>query len=457
MICTNAILKRQDTMKKHTFNKAELENHIAQVLELAKKHGATAAETVVTLGSGFSATVRLGEIDTIEHNNDKGMDITVYIGQKSGSVSTSDLSPKALQMAVEKACNIAQFTEADSYAGLADKALLAFNYPDLDLYHPWNVSEEKGIALALECEKIARAEDKRITNSEGATVQTYDAFYAYGNSNGFIGSFPSSSHTISCAVVANDGHGMQRDYYYTTARDPQTLDDVAVVAKKTAQRTVRRLGAKKISTGNWPVIFAPEMARGLVGSFLSAITGGNLYRQASFLLDHLEQKIFPDYLQIEEKPHLLKGVGSVPFDREGVKTSAKDLVRNGILKTYLLGSYSGRKLKMQSTGNAGGTHNVFVASTGQNFQELLQRMPKGLIITELMGQGVNIVTGDYSRGAFGFWVENGVIQYPVQEITIAGNLKNMFSNIVAVGNDIDHRGNVHTGSILIAEMMVAGS
>ena len=438
------------------FNQKELQQVAKQVLFLAKQQGATAAETSVSVSVGFAVSARMGTVENIEHNRDRGADITVYFGQCKGSASTTDFTATALEQAVIKACSIAKYTEADSYAGLADKGRLAFNYPDLDLYHPWSTTPEQAIELALECENLGRAADKRITNSDGASVNTQDGYEIYANSHDFIGAYASSAHSISCALIASDGHDMQRDYDYSSVRDPHDLQKVSVIAQNVVQRTVRRLGARKIATQSCPVIFIPELARGLIGSFIGAISGGNLYRRASFLLDQLDQQIFPQFINIVEQPHLPKGLGRAPFDAEGVRTEPKDLVAQGILKTYLLGSYSARKLNMQSTGNAGGAHNVLVKDTGKSFSELLKQIQNGLVVTELMGQGINLVTGDYSRGAFGFWVENGEIQYPVHEITVAGNLKDMFAHIIAIGNDIDRRGNIQSGSIAIEKMMIAG-
>lgn len=438
------------------FNQAELNEAAKQLLLLSKQQGATAAEAGVSASVGFSVTARMGNVESIEHNRDKGADITVYFGQRKGSASTTDLSEIALQQCVEKACTIAKYTEEDSCSGLAEKELLAFDYPKLDLYHPWSITPEQAIELALECENLGRTADKRITNSEGASVNTQDSYDVYANSNDFIGSYANSAHSISCALIASDGHAMERDYDYSVARDPHDLQKVSMIAQSVVQRTVRRLGAKKIATQSCPVIFVPELARSLIGSLIGAISGGNLYRRASFLLDQLDQQIFPEFINIIEQPHLPKGLGSAAFDAEGVQTKQKNLIAGGVLKTYLLGSYSARKLNMQSTGNAGGAHNVLIKDTGKNFSELLKQIQKGLVVTELMGQGVNLVTGDYSRGAFGFWVENGEIQYPVHEITIAGNLKDMFAHIIAVGNDIDYRGNIQSGSIAIEKMMIAG-
>lgn len=429
---------------------------IEQVLKFAKQQGASAAEVSLNSGAGFTTTVRLGEVDVVEYHRHKSLEIKVYLDQKTGAVSTSDLRLDVLKEAVTKAINIAKFTSEDPFAGLAAKDSLAFSYPTLDLYHPWNITPEQAIALATQCEKIARAEDKRIINSEGITVNTYDSLHMNANSLGFLGYYPFSQHTISGSMIASDGHQMQRDYEYTTARDPHELLDIHVLAKQIAQRTIDRLGAEKLTTRYCPVLYSPQLARSLLGHFVGAISGGQLYRKASFLLDQLGQPVFPKYINIIEEPHLLKAMGSAPFDDDGVKTNEKEIISNGILKTYLLSSYAGRKLGMKSTGNAGSVHNVAIATTGSTFKELLQQMQTGLFVTELIGQGVNYVSGEYSRGAFGYWVENGEIQHPVHEITIAGNLRDMYKNILAVGNDIDLRGHIRSGSILIQQMAIAG-
>lgn len=427
-----------------------------KVLSLARKEGATSAEVAINSGKGFTVNVRLGELETIEHHQDKKMEIGVYFDHKNGAITTSDFDEPALEQAVKKACSIAKLTHTDPCTGLADKDTMAFDYPDLNLYHPWNITEKEATELAINFEKSARAEDKRIVNSEGASVLTYNGNYTYANSHNFIGSYLSSSHTITCGLVASDGHEMQRDFEYTSARDPQDLIDVTALAKKVANNTVARLGARKISTRQCPVIYSPEVARNLIASFLTAIHGGKIYRKTSFLVDSLEQEVFPNYITLTEHPHLPKAHGSAPFDAEGARTYDKDFVRNGVLKSYILDSYSARRLGMKATGNAGGAHNTFVSPTVETQAELIKRMSSGLIITELMGQGVNYVTGDYSRGAFGYWVENGEIQYPVQEITIAGNLKKIFKDIQGVANDVDRRGNIHTGSILVGNMIIAG-
>lgn len=437
-------------------NTAELKNLTSDLLAKAKQAGASQAEVSIHIEAGFEVTVRKGEVETVEHHRGKGLSLTVYFGHCSGSTVTSDLTPAALQTALAKACDIARYTGEDPCSGLADAELMAYNYPDLALYHPWNITAEQGIELARECEAQAWAADKRISNSEGASVNTFTREEVYGNSHGFIGECPTSYHSASCTLIAQDGHEMHSDSDYTCARDPMSLQSMPALAKSAATRTVQRLGARRLTTREAPVIFQAEAARSLLSHFFSAITGGNLYRKSSFLLNQLDKPVFPAHINIEERPHLLKGMGSAPFDEEGVITRNRPLVTDGKLISYLLNSYSARKLGLQTTGNSGGTHNAFINTSDQNLDDLLKAMGTGLLVTDTMGQGVNIVTGDYSRGAFGYWVENGVIQYPVQEITIAGNLKDMFLNLVTVGNDVDHRGNIHTGSIWIESMMIAG-
>lgn len=439
------------------FNDAELIKIATDLLAQANRAGASQAEVMANTELGFSVHVRKAEVETIEHHRGRGLSLTVYFGHRSGSAVTSDLSPSALRTTLEKACNIARYTGDDPCSGLADADLMALDYPDLDLYHPWEIAPEQGIELAKECEFIAMNADKRITNSEGATVSTHAHWQIYANSHGFIGYYPSTYHSISCALIAQQGVEMQGDADYTCARDPQLLESVSRVAERACENTVRRVGARRISTRQVPVIFRADTARGLLGHFLSAISGGNLYRRSSFLLDQLGQAIFPSFIQIMERPHLPKAIGSAPFDSEGVRTLERHLVVNGILQGYVLGSYSARKLGMQSTGNANGAHNVFIESGDKDLAGLLRTMGTGLLVTDLMGQGVNITTGHYSRGVFGYWVEQGEIQYPVQEVTIAGNLKDMFTNIVAVGSDVDRRGSIQTGSILLDSIKIAGA
>jgi len=434
----------------------ELESHIELALKAARKYGADAAEISVAEDKGLSVTVRNGEIETLENHFDKGLAITVFNKQCKGSSSTSDFSEKAIRQAVKTATDIASFTAQDEFSGLAEYDELAWDYPDLNLYYPWGVSAEEATEIAIQCETAALKGDKRIVNSEGASISSFESFRAYGNSHGFIGSYPASSHSLSCAVIGKENDAMQRDYWYTAARDNNLLEDAKRVGKKAAKRTVARLNAKKLSTSKLPILFSPEMASGLIGHFVVAVSGSSLYRKSSFLLDSLGEKIFPDWMHIYEQPHIVSGLGSAPFDSEGVKTRSRNIVSHGVIDSYILNSYAARKLKLTTTGNAGGVHNLCVETGNLNFNAMLKLMDKGLLVTELMGQGINMVTGDYSRGAAGFWVENGKIQYPVEEITIAGNLKDMFSNIVAIGNDIDTRLTTRTGSILVEEMMIAG-
>lgn len=434
----------------------ELEELAREVLREASARGATTAEAGVSFGSGLSVTARLGEVETVELNRDRSLGVTVYFGQRKGSATTSDWSRSALEETVAAACGIARYTSEDDCAGLADPELMATEVPDLDLYHPWPLSAEQAIEMASECEAAARDVDSRIVNSEGATVHTGHGLAVYGNSHGFIGGYPSSRHSISCSVIGQEGESMQRDYWYSYARDRADLQQPADVGKKAGERTVRRLGARKLATCQVPVVFAAELATGLMGNFVAAISGSKLYRKSSFLVDHLDKQVFPEFVTLTEQPHLKKAIGSAPFDNEGVATHERVLVEDGILRGYVLGSYSARKLGMRSTANAGGVHNLIVEPGSLDQQGLLREMGTGLLVTEVMGQGINYVNGDYSRGAAGFWVENGEIQYPVEEITIAGNLKDMFMGISAIGNDVDKRGNVRTGSILIDKMTIAG-
>lgn len=426
------------------------------VLKLAKQAGASSAETEVSYGTGQNVSVRMGEAENIEYNRDKGVSVTVYFGQQKGHASSSDLSQQALKDTVEAACNIAKYTAKDEFCGLADANLMATETPDLDLHHPWNISVEAAIEIAKTCEAAAFAVDrKRIINSEGAGVSNSESVFAYANSHGFVGGYPSSQHSISCSVIAEDGDAMQRDYWYTNARDMTDMESAEYVGKLAGARTVRRLGAQSISTCQVPVLFEAPLASGLISSLIGAISGGSLYRKSSFLLDSLGTQIASPLLNIEELPHLKKGIASSSFDSEGVATKPRKLVENGVLQGYVLGSYSARKLGMATTGNAGGSHNLIVRSTGQNFADLLKLMGTGLLVTEVLGHGLNMVTGDYSRGAAGFWVENGVIAYPVEEITIAGNMSDMLKQIVAVGSDVIAQSSKQTGSILIERMTVA--
>lgn len=444
-------------MQKETINNIKNPVELIQrVLDEARQQGATAAEADVDTGTGFSVTVRLGEVEKIEHERDKGLGITVYMDKRKGSASTSDFSDRALKETVIAACNIARYASDDNYAGLVEEALMARDIPDLDLYHPWSITPEQAIGLAIDCENVARGSDVRINNSDGAMVNTYAGFHAYGNTHNFAGSWQWSSHTIDCTVIAEHAGNMQRDGWYTKARDYNDLQTVNEVGEEAARRTVQKLDSRKLSTRSVPVIFEAPIASGLFSAFITAISGGSLYRRASFLLDKLGKKIFSEHIHIHEQPHLLKALGSAPFDNEGVATKARDIVNDGILLGYVLSGYSARKLGMQTTGNAGGVHNLIVEPGNQKLQDLIRQMNTGLLITDMIGFGVNQVTGDYSRGASGFWVENGELQYPVEEITVAGNLKDMYQHIVAIGNDVDKRGNILSGSVLIENMTVAG-
>lgn len=436
---------------------ARLTSLVAEVIDEAARQGASAAEAGLSMDQGLSVGVRLGEVETIEHHRSQGLGVTVYFGQRKGSASTTDLRTEALRETVAAACRIAQYAAEDEFAGLPDAELLAKEFPDLDLYHPWALDVEPAIALALECENAARGFHPAITNSEGASLNTYQGLRVLGNSLGFLHGYPSSRHSLSCSVIGQSGDSMQRDDWWTVARDAGDLESAVQVGRKAAERTVRRLGARTLSTRQCPVLFAADVAGGLLGHFIGAIRGGNLYRKSSFLLDCLGKPVFPAFIHLHEQPHLRKALGSAPYDSEGVATRPRDLVKDGILQSYVLSTYSARKLGLQTTGNAGGVHNLILDPGELDLAALLKKMGKGLWVTELMGQGVNLVTGDYSRGASGFWVENGEIQDPVEEITIAGNLRDMYLKILAVGNDVDLRGNTRTGSILVEEMTVAGN
>ncbi len=436
---------------------ADVLRNIAQdMLDYAKQRGASAASVDVSEGFGQSVTVRQGAVETIEYNRDKGLGITVYIGQQRGNASTSDFTPRAMRDTVDAALSIASYTAKDDCSGLPDADMLARDCPDMDLYHPWDLHVDDAITLAQQCEQAALDTDARISNSEGATVNLHEAQFVSANSLGFIGGFPTSRHSLSCAVIAGQDDAMERDYWYAVARDAKDLPDVRQIGRIAAERTVRRLNARQLKTMQVPVLFEAPIASGLLGSFVNAVSGGSLYRKSSFLLDQLDQTIFAPHINISDVPDIPKGLASGPFDNEGVQTQRRVIVEDGVLRGYFLGSYSARKLGLRSTGNAGGNHNLILQSGTLDFAGLLNTMSCGLLVTELLGQGINAVTGDYSRGAAGFWVENGEIQYPVQEITIAGNLKDMFRNIVAVGNDVLVQGSRQCGSILVEGMTIAG-
>ncbi|PRD18961.1 UNVERIFIED_CONTAM: pmbA [Trichonephila clavipes] len=407
--------------------------------------------------SGLSVSTRMGEVETIEFNQDGGLGISVYVGNNKGSASTADLNPKTLRTVVEKAIDIAKFTSDDPFNGIADKELLEFAPQDLDLYHPWEVSPEQGVEFCHQAEQAALNADERIVNSDGASFSSHQGLRVYGNSHGMIAGYPRTRHSISTMVIGKEGEQMQRDSAYTIARHKDDLNDAAKVGLEAATETLAKLNSQKLGTMKVPVIFRADIANSLFGHLVSAIGGGALYRKSSFLLDSLGTKVFSDCVNISERPHLLKGLASSPFDAEGLKTVDREIIQGGELQTYLLASYAARKLSMAPTGHAGGIHNWLVEQTHADLKALLKTMGTGLLVTELMGQGVNTVTGDYSRGAAGFWVENGEIQYPVSEITIAGNLKDMFKAVVGLGGDIERRGGIQTGSVLIEQMQVAGS
>ena len=429
-----------------------------QALETAKKSGASQALADASLSKGLSVTVRLGEVETVEYQRDRGLGVTVYFGTRKGSASTADLGEDSVRETVAKACAIARYTALDDCAGLADPELLARDFPDLQLDFPWDITPDAAVVLARECEAAGLAVDTRLGNSEGASVGSQRGVRVYGNSHDFLAGDCASSHSLSCVLLAQAGEDMQRDYWYSSARDPEDLEDAASIGRHAAARAIARLGARRLPTGKASVLFAPEVARGFIGHFIGAIRGGAQYRKASFLLGAAGQQVFPSWVQMHERPRLSKAFASANWDGEGVRTQDRELVHDGVVDGYLLGSYSARKLGLRSTGNAGGLHNLLVdPSAGAPDQAaLLRQMGKGLLVTELMGQGVNGVTGDYSRGATGFWVEGGELAYPVHEITIAGNLKELYRNVVAIGGDIDLRGGIRMGSLLVDGFTIAG-
>jgi len=436
--------------------RSRLQELVRRSLDEAARGGATQAEAAVSLDTGLSVTVRLGEVETLEYQRDRGMGITVYVGKRKGSASTADLSWPAVAETVAKALSIARFTAEDECSGLADAALMAGEVPDLELAHVWDIDAGRAIELARRAESSALAVDPRIRNSEGGSVSSHAGARVYGNTHGFIGAYPYTTHSISCVVLGQEGDEMQRDYWYSTAREASALESPEEIGRRAGRRTVDRLGARKLGTRKAPVLFAAEMARGLVGHFLGAVRGGPQYRKSSFLYGAAGQQLFPSWVGMVERPHLKRALGSAPFDNEGVATRDRALIDGGVLTGYVLDSYSARKLGLATTGNAGGVHNLEVGGTGEDFEGMLRRLDTGLLVTELLGQGVNLVTGDYSRGAAGYWVERGSIAYPVHEVTIAGNLRDMYRGLVAVGADVDIRGGVRTGSILVEQMTIAG-
>ena len=434
-----------------------LRDAVSFAIDTAQKAGAT-AEVGVTKVSGLSVSTRLQEIENVEFTNDGALGISVYLGQQKGNASTSDLSEEAIKNTVEAALAIAKYTSPDDCTGLADKELMAFEAPDLALYHSANVDVEQATKLALEAEKAALEYDEKIVNSNGASFNSHTGVRVYGNTHGMLQSYLSSRYSLSCSVIGGELDQLENDYEYTVSREFDALSSADWVGQNCAKKVIARLNPQKLTTREVPVIFLNDVATGLISHLTGAISGGSLYRKSSFLLDHLGKQVLPDWFQISERPHLLKRLASTPFDSEGVRTQDFEIIQDGVLQTYLLTSYSGRKMGMQSTGHAGGIHNWLVKPnlTG-GLTALLRQMGTGLLVTDVMGQGVNIVTGDYSRGAAGFWVENGEIQYPVAEITIAGQLQDMLKNIIAVSDDIEHRSNIQTGSILLNKMKISGN
>ena len=430
---------------------------IAAALDKAAALGASQAEADASYSEGLSVTVRQQDVETLEYHRDQGLDVTVYFGQRKGSASTTDMRAESVNQTVAKACSLAGYAAEDAAAGLADADRMATEFPDLDLYHHWELDADQAIVLATECEAAALAADKRITNSEGASLSRHEGCRVYGNSHGFLAGYPDSQHSLSCSVLASTGQEMQRDYEYTVARDPGELVSPATVGRQAALSAVERLGSRKLNTRVTPVIYPAKLARGLFGSALSALSGRALYRRASFLLDSLDKEIFAPHVTLTESPFLPRAAGSAPFDNEGVATRQREIVSSGVLRGYVLASYYARKLGLESTGNAGGVHNLLVSNTGESYADLIEQMGTGFIVTELMGQGVNSVTGDYSRGAAGFWVEKGEIAFPVQEVTLGGNLLEMYRGIVAIATDTDSRGSIRSGSVLIDRMTLAGS
>ncbi len=437
-------------------NREELIRIIETVLNQARQIGASDAEADIGVGMGLSANVRKGEIDKLEYERDKGLSVTLYLNGQKGNASTSDFSKGALNNTVEAAFNIARYASRDECAGLVEAELMAKETPDLDLYHPWDISPETAIDMAIECEQRAFDQDKRITNSDGSVVSTYSGISLYGNTNDFIDGWKWSSHTIDCTVIAEDSNGKQRDGWYSKTRDYRDLQSINEISEEAARRTVSRLGSRKLTTRQAPVIFEAPVASGLFSAFITAISGSSLYRRASFLLDKKGEQIFANHINIKEQPHIKKALGSAPFDNDGVATRERDIIKAGVLQDYVLSGYSARKLGLQTTGNAGGVHNLVIEPGKDDLDAMIKNMDTGLLITDMIGFGVNQVTGDYSRGASGFWVENGELAYPVEEITVAGNLVDMYKKIIAIGNDVDPRGNVLTGSVLIDEMTIAG-
>ncbi len=442
---------------KHAASNPDLEGIIRAALDEAKKLGVDQAEVAASLDVGLSATARLGEVENLEYTNDRGIGVTVYRNQRKGSASTSETTPEAIREVVRKAGSFAEYTAEDKYSGLADAEFMCGNITDLDLDHPWEIDAEQAIALAIECETAGRDADPRINNSEGATVASNRGVRAYGNTHGFVGSFAKTSHSMTCVLLAERDGEMQRDYYYTAAREPAELEAAAAVGLEAARRTVDRLGSRKIETTSAPVLFVPELARGFIGHAIGGLMGGAQYRKASFLLDAKGETLLPAFVNVVERPHIPRGMASAAYDAEGVGTWDRDVIADGVIADYILSSYSARRLGLQTTADAGGPQNLVVSSNAGDLAELIAEMGTGLIVEELIGHGVNNVTGDYSRGAAGHWVENGEVQFPVHEVTIAGNLRELYARVERIGSDVDSRGGIRCGSLLVGEMTIAGA
>lgn len=429
---------------------------VEDVVQRCRAMGADEVQVSASVDAGLNVNVRMGEVETIESTHDRGLSVSVLFGNCAGSASTADLEATSIERTIEQACAIARHTEPDAANGLPDAGLLATQFPDLDLWHPWDITAPEAVELALRIEAAGRDVDPRISNSDGADVQLGGSVGVYGNSLGFLGQQRGTRHTLSCSLLASDAAGMQRDYWYDTACSAEDLAAAETIGAEAARRTLARLGGRSLSTRQCPVLFTPAVARSLIGHFIGAVSGGALYRRSSFLLDQLGEQIFPSFVDIDEQPHLQRGLGSTAFDSEGVATRAAPLLEAGVLSRYVLGSYAARRLGLQSTGNAGGVSNLVVRGGAEDFDALLRQMDRGLVVTELMGQGASILTGDYSRGASGFWVENGQIVHPVEEVTIAANLRDMYAGVIALGNDIDRRSRIHVGSLLTERMTVGG-
>lgn len=436
--------------------RTQLAELAGRCVDEALKLGASAAEVGASTSAGLSVTARLREVETIEHIRDKGIGITVFFGHQKGSASTSDFSTDALTETVASACAIAKHTGTDEFSGLANAELMATNFPDLDLYHPWDISPESAIELALSAEAAALDADPLISNSDGASVGSHDSAHAYANSHGFVATRSSTRHSLSVRCIAGTGEDMQRDYWYDTARSTTDMASAAEIGATAAARSIARLTPRKVPTGQYPVLMPPDVSASLIGHFVGAIRGGSLYRKASFLLDHKGKQVFAPAIRIHEQPHLPRAAGSTAYDNDGVATKPRDLVVDGVLQDYVLDSYAARRLGLQTTANAGGVHNLTVAPSDNTFDDLIKQMGTGIIVAELMGMGVNLLTGDYSRGASGFWVQNGELQHPIEEFTIAGNLRDIFMGIAVVGSDVDTRGNIRTGSFLVNGLTIAG-